>query len=83
MDDNFVFQVLQKTTKEVPDPKMVKEACKQLDWPKSKIVLNFEPNFLISSKVFDLIIIVPDAIYLTGYKWTFVKKKNSKGKIIR
>lgn len=68
---------------ENPDPRTRKEAQCQQDWPEWEVAIHSELDSLISRQVFGPITPVAQDTHLTGYKWTFVKKRNAEGKVVR
>lgn len=68
---------------DLPDPKTIPEARKQPDWREWESAINSELDSLISRKVFGPITPAPPGTHLTGYRWTFVKKRNAQGEIVR
>ncbi|CAM6082057.1 unnamed protein product [Calypogeia fissa] len=83
LHDQFVFQIAQDVLDNLPDPKSIAEAQRQPDWPDWEIAINSELDSLISRQVFGPITVVPPDTHLTGYKWTFVKKRDAQGVIVR
>lgn len=81
-DSTFSFQISREILN-LPDPKSVREAQKQTDWPEWQQAINSELDSLISRKVFGPISIAAPDQHLTGYRLIFVKKKNSKGETVR
>lgn len=83
IDDNFAFQMSMDITDDLPDPKTLKAAQKQSDWPRWQKAIHSELDSLIARQVFGPITKTPPGEHLTGYKWTFIKKRNAKGETVR
>jgi hypothetical protein len=83
VDPQFIFQISQDIMDQLPDPKTIDAAKKQPDWPKWEEAINSELDSLIARKVFGPITIASATTHLTGYRWTFVRKRNAQGEIVR
>lgn len=83
MNDTFISKIAQEVNEEIPDPLTVEEAKNRPDWSKWKEAIDSELDSLIKRQVFGPVIPAkPDTTY-TGYKFTFVKKRNATGDVIR
>ncbi|CAM6123657.1 unnamed protein product [Calypogeia fissa] len=83
MDNRFAFQMSKEIVEDLPDPKSIKEASRQPDWDDWQRAIHSELDSLISGQVFGPITPAPPGTHLTGYTWTFVKKQNAQGVIVR
>ncbi|CAM6093955.1 unnamed protein product [Calypogeia fissa] len=68
---------------DAPDPRTIAEARKQPDWPQWESAITSELDSLISRQVFGPITAAASDSFLTGFRWTFVKKRNAEGKVVR
>ncbi|CAM6082565.1 unnamed protein product [Calypogeia fissa] len=83
LDEQFAYFISQDINDMPPDPKSIKEAQESPDWLEWEKAINSELDSLINRNVFGPIISAPSNTHLTGYRWTFVKKKNAQGKVVR
>lgn len=67
-DESFTFQISQQMEHDLPDPRTVSEAQKQLDWTEWEIAIHSELDSLISRQVFGPISPASPNTHLTGYK---------------
>ncbi|CAM6082427.1 unnamed protein product [Calypogeia fissa] len=83
VDDTFAYMISQDIFNTPADPKTIKEAQNSHDWLEWEKAINSELDSLIKRQVFGPIVPASPNTHLTGYKWTFVKKKNVQGQVIR
>lgn len=53
------------------------------DWPLWEAAINSELDSLIKRHVFGPVIPAKENTHYTGYKFTFIRKRNAKGEVIR
>lgn len=70
MDECFALQISQQLEDKLPDPRTIKEAQSQPDWPQWETAINLELDSLISRQVFGPISQSDPGTHLTGYRWT-------------
>jgi hypothetical protein len=66
-----------------PYPKTMAECKGRSDWNNWKKVIEAELNSLKKRKVFTEVISTPPKIFLVGFKWVFIQKRNKNNKMIR
>ncbi|KAJ9544626.1 hypothetical protein OSB04_024333 [Centaurea solstitialis] len=66
-----------------PEPTSVIECQNRQDWVKWKDAIQVELDSLNKRKVFEPIVLTPEAVKPVGNKWVFVRKRNEKNEIMR
>ena len=82
-DDNFALMVATHVTDDTPDPISILECQSRPDWPQWQTAINSELDSLISRDTFGPEVPIPRDAHLIGYKYTFVRKQNDKGQVVR
>lgn len=83
VNDQFAVEISDEIMENLPDPSTIKAAQKQPDWPEWHEAINAELDSLISRQVFGPITVADPDIHLTGHRWTFVRKRDATGKVVR
>jgi hypothetical protein len=83
MNDAFVAHIANTLEEDLPDPSSIREAKQQPDWPQWELAIHSEIDSLISREVFGPIRPAQPHEELTGYRFTFVKKRNAAREVIR
>jgi hypothetical protein len=66
-----------------PDPKTMAKCKGRLDWNKWKEAIDADINLLNKRKVFTNMIPTPHRIFLVGFKWVFIRKRNENNEVVR
>jgi hypothetical protein len=66
-----------------PDPKTMAERKGCSNWNKWKEAIEDELNSLKKRNVFTQVIPTPLRIFLVGFKWVFIRKRNENNKVVR
>jgi hypothetical protein len=66
-----------------PDPKTMVECKGRSDWNKWKEAIEAKLNSLKKRKLFTEVIPTPHRIFLVGFKWVFIQKRNENNKVVR
>jgi hypothetical protein len=66
-----------------PDHKTIAGCKGRSDWNKWRETIEAELNSLKKRKVFTGVIPTPPRIFLVGFKWAFIQKRNENNKLIR
>ena len=82
-DEPFAYLVSQELSTLSPDPQTLEEARQSSDWLEWEKAINSELDSFILRHVLGRIELTLTSIYLTGYRWTFVKKINAHGIVVR
>lgn len=83
IDEAFALQISEKITSDTPEPRTVTEARSRPDWTQWEQAINSELDSLINKQVFGPIIPAPPNTQLTGYRFTFIRKRNAQGEVMR
>jgi hypothetical protein len=65
------------------DPKTMVECKRRSDWNKWKEAIKPELNSLKKRKVFIEVIPTPLKIFVVGFKWVFIQKRNENNEVVR
>jgi hypothetical protein len=66
-----------------PDPKTMVECKGCSDWNKWKEAIEAKLNSLKKRKLFTEVIPTPHRIFLVGFKWVFIQKRNENNDVVR
>jgi ribonuclease HI len=83
VDEQFAYHIAQQISNDTPDPLTIKEAQARSDWPQWKEAINTELDALIRRHVFGPVKQVQPKNDYTDSRFTFVRKRNAKGDVIR
>lgn len=83
INETFMCMIAQDILHPSPNPRTILEAQRMPDWPQWEKAINLELDSLIERQVFGPIVPTPPNGTPVGYRWTFVKKTNSKGEVSR
>ena len=85
VDDIFAYNVALNIVNDNEDlePKSVEECRQRDDWPNWKDAIEAEFNSLSKHEVFGPIVRTPDGVKLVGYKWVFVRNRDTTNKVVR
>jgi hypothetical protein len=83
INETFMCMIAQDILHPSPNPRTILEAQRMPDWPQWEKAINLELDSLIERQVFGPIVPTPPNGTPMGYRWTFVKKTNSKGEVSR
>jgi hypothetical protein len=65
------------------DSKTMVKCKRRSDWNKWKETIEAELNSLKDRKVFTDVIPIPPRIFLIGFKWVFIQKRNENNEVVR
>jgi len=59
------------------------ECKKRSDWDKWRVAIETEIASLYKREVFSAVMTTPPGIFLVGYKWVFISKRNENNEVVR
>jgi hypothetical protein len=65
------------------DPKIMAECKRRSDWNQWKDAIQAEISSLSKREVFSQVIPTPPKVFLMGFKWVFVRKRNENNEVVR
>jgi hypothetical protein len=82
VDTNFFEQIGNNLLND-SDPKTMAKCKKSSNWAKWKEAIQLEIASLTKREVFTFVMSTPPSIFLVGYKWVFVQKRNENNEVVR
>jgi hypothetical protein len=81
--DTYFSATIADTLLNDHDPRTIVECEKRSDWPKWKEAIHAELASLNKRKVFTEAIPTPPKVFLVGFKWVFLWKRNENNEVVR
>jgi hypothetical protein len=81
--DSYFAEKIVESLQHDPDPKSMVECMQRSDWNKWKEAIEAELASLYKREVFSTVMPTPPSIFLVGYKWVFIRKRNENNEVVR